>query len=417
VIESFRIRSSATVCCDPIARRALPLAFVLGIGLALGACSTMADVGEATSNGVSAVASAMNPANWFKDDETDAEARAKQNRAVANTSPKSGVKSASRDGMAQRASAHDEERYPKLSSVPERPREPTSRRAEKEREELREGLVADTANAQYTDSQLRARTAGAIPSATADSVRSNERISGEPTAMAAPTAPVTASPVAIVPPAASPAAAPAQPASQKQVASATPEITPPPIARSSAPQRTPFGAKQAAAAAAAPVTAVSPSAPATASTPKPQQQAALSRPEGRTVARPADPAPRSVLKTVQVATIYFNDGSSRLSANDRRVVDEVAEAARRTGGLLRIIGHSSMSAGGRDTEEAALVNYRVSLARANAVAVELLRHGIPGNQMQVMAEGARNPIYSERSATGAAGNRRTEIYLDYYERL
>lgn len=124
-----------------------------------------------------------------------------------------------------------------------------------------------------------------------------------------------------------------------------------------------------------------------------------------------------MLKTVQVATIYFNDGSSRLSSNDRRVVNQVAEAARRTGGLLRIIGHSSMATAGRDSDQAALVNYRVSLARANAVAVELLRKGIPGNQMQVMAEGARNPIYAESSATGSAGNRRTEIYLDFYERL
>jgi outer membrane protein OmpA-like peptidoglycan-associated protein len=387
------------------------------MGLALGACSTMADIGEATSDGISTAASAMNPANWFgDDDETDAEARAKQNRVVATTSPKTGAKSASRDTLAQRSTERDEERYPKLSSVPERPREATSRRAEKTREELREGLVADTANAQYTDSQLRARTSGAAASATADSARSNERISGEPKAVPAPRAPVTSAPVAAAPP-----------APQKQVAAATPRVAPPPIERSSAPQRAAYGAQQAAAAAAAPVTPVSPSANPSASpgapsqaaapAPKPQQQAALARPDTPTAPRTAEPAPRSVLKTVQVATIYFNDGSSRLSANDKRVVDQVAEAARRTGGLLRIVGHSSMSAGTRDTEEAALVNYRVSLARANAVAVELLRHGIPGNQMQVMAEGARNPIYSERAPTGAAGNRRAEIYLDYYEQL
>jgi outer membrane protein OmpA-like peptidoglycan-associated protein len=148
--------------------------------------------------------------------------------------------------------------------------------------------------------------------------------------------------------------------------------------------------------------------------PAPQRQASLAQQPAPAAAAPE--APRTVLKTVQVATIYFRSGSSRLSANDRNIVSQVAAAARRTGGMLRIIGHASMANAGGDSERAAMVNYKMSLDRANAVASELLRTGIPGNQMQVMAEGARNPIYAESSATGTAGNRRTEIYLDFYER-
>jgi outer membrane protein OmpA-like peptidoglycan-associated protein len=144
------------------------------------------------------------------------------------------------------------------------------------------------------------------------------------------------------------------------------------------------------------------------------RQAALTRPAPKE-ARPAQP--ESVLKTVQVATIYFRDGSTRLSAKDRQLVDQVAEIARRTGGTLRIVGHASMGAPAGNTDRATMANYKVSLERANSVATELARNGVPGPRMQVIAEGARNPIYAESAPTGAAGNRRAEIYLDFFERM
>ena len=392
-------------------RRVLSLA--LALGLTLGACSTLSDMGEATTEGVSKAANAMNPFNWFGDsEEDDAQARAKQERAVANSEPKTGVKSAPRDSLAQRSTERDEERYPKLSSVPDRPREVASKQADRSRQELRKGLVADTENAQYTDNELRAQTSPTSGARQVDSARSNERLAGEPPAAPSPTIPVTA--------------APADPMTRAEarpqaIAAATPRVVPPPVSTPApAPRRSSYGARQAAAASAAPVAPAAPSAssaplPARATTPAPpapQRQAALAQP----APEPAAPEPRTVLKTVQVATIYFNSGSSRLSPTDKRIVEQIADVARRTGGMLRIIGHSSMAAAGRDSERAAMVNYTVSLERANAVASELLQQGIPGNQMQVMAEGARNPIYAESSATGTAGNRRTEIYLDFYER-
>ena len=399
------------VRAEPLSTRrpslGLSLAFAIGLGLSLGACSTMSDIGEATTDGVSKAANAMNPANWFGDSkedaakDDDAAQRAKQQRAVANTATKTGVKSAARDDLDQRATAGNETQYPKLSSVPERPRDATSQKAVEARQELREGLVADTANAQYTDSQLRAQTDGTAGARQTDSARSNERLAGEPPAAPAPTRPVTAAPVE---------ALPQRPAPTQQMAAATPRVAAPPVARQASPPSS-YGARQAAAASAAPIAPVAP-AQQSAPRPAPQRQAALAAPE---TAQAPSAAPRTVLKTVQVATIYFNSGSSKLSANDRRIVQQVADVARRSGGMLRIIGHSSMANAGRDAERAAMVNYKMSLERANAVANALLNDGIPGNQMQVMAEGAQNPIYAESSATGMAGNRRTEIYLDFYE--
>jgi flagellar motor protein MotB len=379
--------------------RSAALAAAVGIGLALGGCSTMSDIGEATSEGVSSAANAMNPFNWFggKDEEQakkDEEAgqRAKQERAVASTATKTGIKSAARDDLAQRAATEaDESRYPKLATVPDRPKDAASKKADQGRTALREGLVADTANAQYTDKELRAPTTPAAPQGQPDLARSDARVAGEPPARPAPTTPVAAEPAPPLPAAAS-----------------APRVAPPQVARAEEPSRN-YGARQAAAASAAPVTPVAPPTPAAPPAAAPTRQASL--------VQPPPERPRAVLKTVQVATIYFNDGSARLSANDRRLVDQVAEAARRTGGTIRIIGHSSMGASSGDAERVAMVNYKVSLDRANAVAVELLRSGVPDSRLQVIAEGSRNPIYAESARTGAAGNRRAEVYLDYYEQL
>lgn len=401
------------------------LAALLGAGLALGGCSTMSDIGEATSDGVSTAANAMNPFNWFggKDGDAAGEAAesAKQERAVANTATKTGVKSAGRDDLAQRqAAAQDEDRYPKLSTVPERPKDAKSKRADVARTELREGLVADTANAQYTDKELRAQTppaaAQGAPKGQPDLARSNERVAGEPPAQPAPTMPVAAAPAA---PLRAAPAAPPEPPKAMAAAPVVPRVAPPGAVR---PQARSGGSsqRQAAAASAAPVSPVAPrtaapsaaprtAAPSVAPPAAPSRQAAL--------AQPAPERPQSVLKTEQVATIYFNDGSARLSPDDKQVVGKIAEVVRRTGGALRIVGHSSMGPPSRDPDHAAMVNYKVSLDRAKAVAEALLRSGVPESQVQVMAEGARSPIYAETSRTGAAGNRRTEVYLDYRERL
>ena len=89
--------------------------------------------------------------------------------------------------------------------------------------------------------------------------------------------------------------------------------------------------------------------------------------------------------------------------------------ARQTGGTLRVIGHSSVGPQQTYSERQQLANFKISLDRANSVAAQIQREGIPSNRLQVTAEGDRQPIYAETSATGAAGNRRTEIYMVYYE--
>ena len=121
----------------------------------------------------------------------------------------------------------------------------------------------------------------------------------------------------------------------------------------------------------------------------------------------------SVPKAVQVATIYFKNGSSRLGARDRVVVRDVVSMYRETGGIIRIIGHSSGFAASQASGRSKLVNFKVSLDRANAVAAELMRHGVQPDRIDVSAQGTENPRYAEYLPTGEAGNRRAEVFLDY----
>ena len=118
-------------------------------------------------------------------------------------------------------------------------------------------------------------------------------------------------------------------------------------------------------------------------------------------------------QTVQVATIYFGNGSSRLQARDRAVVHDVVAMFEETGGAIRIVGHSSGITASRNSGRGKLVNFKVSLDRANSVAAELVRNGVPAKYIDVVAYGADSPVYAEYSPNGAAGNRRAEVYLQY----
>lgn len=121
-------------------------------------------------------------------------------------------------------------------------------------------------------------------------------------------------------------------------------------------------------------------------------------------------------KSLQVGTIYFNDGSSKLSSRDVTIITAVTEVFGQTGGRVRVIGHSSMGARTFDPARREVINFQMSLKRANAVANELIRQGVPAESVEVVAEGDRAPAYQETTQTGAAHNRRTEIIIDYMER-
>jgi len=115
---------------------------------------------------------------------------------------------------------------------------------------------------------------------------------------------------------------------------------------------------------------------------------------------------------VKVATIMFPNGSSHLSARDRRILANIRKLHKERGGRLRVIGHASSRTRNTDPVRHKMVNFKVSVDRADAVARELMRMGIKRDLITVDAVSDTEPVYFEFMPSGEAGNRRTEIYLE-----
>jgi outer membrane protein OmpA-like peptidoglycan-associated protein len=335
--------------------RALPYGVALAAVLALAACDS-------------------DPLAIFEEDppapETaeQADARARSDAAVA---------------------ADADAKAPDLRSVPERPAVSSTPST---REKVIEGLVADRANARYTDEAIRLQGTGRTPSRTAPSATPTP---SETATKAARIAQVSPDPVPAAPP-----PAPAVPAA----ASSTAAVSAPPPAPSPVPPQ---------AAKAAPSVASSTSAPARTA------GAAASTNGAVTVDTSAldaygpplgDPL-TGATGGEQVATIQFAHSSSRLDDRDRAILQQVAAIQRQSGGNLVVVGHASSRTQQLDKVEHEIANLDISMARANAVADALVASGVQRERVVVEAVSDSEPMFAESMPTGEAGNRRAEIYL------
>lgn len=326
------------------------LAALVLLPFLLTACETTEDVIDA-----------VNPANWFEDDEV----------AQSQGGALEPVPGASGD-------------YPAIGEVPERPGEPGIQR---EYMALAEVLAADRENALYTDETIRRESPPVRVGATGLPTQPPP----EPpvaTSITPPPDPVNtnASPSAAPAPAPVPVPVPA-PAATVAAAQAQPVPTPAP-----APAPEPLTAEATQTAAASPP----PSAATIAATPS------------------AAAAAEADYRTQMIATIYFPSGGAALTERDRGILQQVAEIyARDDGRRVVIVGHSSASGAQGSESEQSLVNYKVSLDRAAAVGQALLAHGVALDEIVVDARGAKQLKYSEETPAGEAGNRRAEIFLQY----
>lgn len=115
-----------------------------------------------------------------------------------------------------------------------------------------------------------------------------------------------------------------------------------------------------------------------------------------------------------VGLVFFSEGSSGLSPDDHAVLKQIAEMQRAYGGAVNVVGHASMRTSTMDYARHQQANQRISEARANAVARQLVTYGVPQDAIRVSAAGDSQPLYSEVMPSGEAANRRAEIYLSAY---
>lgn len=113
------------------------------------------------------------------------------------------------------------------------------------------------------------------------------------------------------------------------------------------------------------------------------------------------------------ATIYFGNGSSSLNGKAKSVIRDIAEAYKARRGVLRVVGHASHRTKNLPVHRHKLVNFRISLDRATAVANELIKLGVDRDAIQIAAVSDSDPVYYESMPEGEAGNRRAEIFYSF----
>ncbi len=104
---------------------------------------------------------------------------------------------------------------------------------------------------------------------------------------------------------------------------------------------------------------------------------------GKGLAAPAPiPEPSA---SFQVATLDFDSGS-KLSSADRAAVAEVARLYRQTGGVVRVVGYAPPPVFGGDAVAQVMGGLDTAMKRADAVARELTRRGVPAGKIMVGGE-------------------------------
>ncbi len=109
--------------------------------------------------------------------------------------------------------------------------------------------------------------------------------------------------------------------------------------------------------------------------------------------------------------VRFRHGSTHLSGKEKQLLGRIASTAKSQGGTIYVVGHASQRTGDMNYAKHKMVNFGVSLDRANRVAGELRRRGVAAAQIVVQAKGDSEPLYFEYMPDGEAKNRRVEIFI------
>jgi len=113
------------------------------------------------------------------------------------------------------------------------------------------------------------------------------------------------------------------------------------------------------------------------------------------------------------AVVMFPGDGTRLTASAREQVRAaVAEFQSRGGsGFIKVVGHASSRTPNMPVEKHLVAIFEKSQQRANAVAAEIIREGVPASRVLVEAVGDSQPVYYESMPQGEEGNRRAEIFF------
>ncbi len=126
---------------------------------------------------------------------------------------------------------------------------------------------------------------------------------------------------------------------------------------------------------------------------------------GMTPPPPPPPPAAAAPAPARTYLVFFDFDSSALTDRARQIIGEAAANAPRVQTTrIEVTGHT-------DTVGTAAYNQALSVRRANAVAAELERRGIPRSQMVITGRGFSQPLVPTGANVREPQNRRVEIVL------
>jgi outer membrane protein OmpA-like peptidoglycan-associated protein len=126
---------------------------------------------------------------------------------------------------------------------------------------------------------------------------------------------------------------------------------------------------------------------------------------------PGEVPERPPAGALKVAVVQFDRAGVELDARTLDVLAQVAAYAQQARAYVWLFGYASRKielASGGSARQAA---QKLSSDRVLAVALALIEAGVPVERIQLVARGARDPVYLETAEAGRSGNRRVEIWF------
>jgi outer membrane protein OmpA-like peptidoglycan-associated protein len=122
-------------------------------------------------------------------------------------------------------------------------------------------------------------------------------------------------------------------------------------------------------------------------------------------------SPAAAVAAAQIATLQFAEGSSTLPADSMTTLQQIASAYQARGGIVRIVGHTSTRQRDPDPEKDKLAKFDLSLSRANAVAAALAALGVDREKIITAGRGDTQPAAPAGDSSRAAENRRADVFM------
>ncbi len=114
-----------------------------------------------------------------------------------------------------------------------------------------------------------------------------------------------------------------------------------------------------------------------------------------------------------VAVVKFLVGSAVIRRQYQMAIKDAAEQQKAQGGIIRVVGHASSRTRNLPVARHILVNFRISMDRANSVAKSLMQLGVSPAAILIEAKSDNEPVFLEAMPQGEAENRRAEIFLEF----